>query len=81
LSYEGPGSSPKSLMRTTHAANHGRFCGGVCAWEMNFPWMTKCSPTCSKLPFLGPFNQNECSLSFTHETRRDGQWLSHGILF
>lgn len=63
---------PKSLMRMPATVNRDTSCCGFCACEMNFLLIIKCSPTCGKLPFLGPFESDVTQSSFprgTEETR------------
>lgn len=59
---------PKPLMRTPDTVDHDTSCCGFCACEMNFLLIIKCSPTCGKLPFLGPFKSELMQSSFPHGT-------------
>lgn len=58
------------LMRTPDTVNHDTFCCALGACEMNFLLIIKCSPTCGKLPFLGPFKSNLMQSSFPHATEQ-----------
>lgn len=59
---------PTSLMGTPDTVNHDTSCCGFCACEMNFLLIIKCSPTCGKLPFLGPLKSDLIQSSFPHGT-------------
>lgn len=72
LSRLGAAALLESLTRTPNTVNHDMSCCGFSACEMNFLSIIKCSCTCAKLPFLGPFKSNLMQYSFPHGTR-EGQ--------
>lgn len=77
LSRSGTGSSPKVINGDARYCQPWSSSWGLCACEMNFLLIIKCSPTYGKLPFLGPLKSDLMQSPFPHGTEERRSVWSH----